>query len=188
MRRPARAPRPPLLQVPRRLTPLKHSLEHSVIEKRFEEYLKRQNLKMTPQRKRVFDKAFETHDHFSVERMFEWLKGEDGPAVSRATVYRTLEVLKSGGFIEAVETGQGETLYEHVLGHEHHDHMVCKVCGRIEEFQDAEIEALQRKNAERLGFLMTGHMLRLTGICRNCGDALKKDGRLADVLAEFGVT
>ena len=56
------------------------------------------------------------------------------------------------------------------------------------EFVDAEIEALQRQNAERLGFLMTGHMLRLTGICRTCVDALKKDGRLADVLAEFGVT
>lgn len=162
-------------------------MEHALIEKRFEDYLKRQNLKMTPQRKRVFDKAFETHDHFSVERMFEWLKAEDGPAVSRATVYRTLEVLKSGGFIEAVETGQGETLYEHILGHEHHDHMVCTVCGRIEEFRDEKIEALQRENAEKIGFLMTGHMLRLTGVCKACVTDLKKDGRLDEVLREFGV-
>ena len=77
-------------------------MEQALIEKRFEEYLKRQNLKMTPQRKRIFDKAFETHEHFSVERMFEWLKDEEGSPVSRATVYRTLEVLNSGGFIEAV--------------------------------------------------------------------------------------
>ena len=162
-------------------------MEQALIEQRFEDYLKRQNLKMTPQRKRVFDKAFETHDHFSVERMFEWLKEEEGPAVSRATVYRTLEVLKSGGFIEAVETGQGETLYEHILGHEHHDHMVCKICGRIEEFRDEKIERLQRENAEKIGFLMTGHMLRLTGLCRQCVDLLKSDGRLDDVLREFGV-
>lgn len=162
-------------------------MEQALIEKRFEEYLKRQNLKMTPQRKRIFDKAFETHEHFSVERMFEWLKDEEGSPVSRATVYRTLEVLKSGGFIEAVETGQGETLYEHILGHEHHDHMVCRVCGRIEEFRDEEIEKLQRKNAEKIGFLMTGHMLRLSGVCRECVVELKSNGQLDGVLKEFGV-
>lgn len=162
-------------------------MEHALIEKRFEDYLKRQNLKMTPQRRRIFDKAFEVHEHFSVERMFEWLKEEDGPAVSRATVYRTLEVLKNGGFIEAVETGQGETLYEHILGHEHHDHMVCRLCGRIEEFSDDRIEALQKENAEKLGFLMTGHMLRLNGICRHCVAELRRDGRLDAVLREFGV-
>lgn len=159
-----------------------HNLEHSTIERRFEEFLREQSLKMTPQRRRIFDKAFEVHDHFSVEAMYEWLKNEDGPAVSRATVYRTLEVLERGGFIEAVETGRGEVVYEHVLGHEHHDHMVCVLCKRIEEFQDEEIEKLQRRNAERLGYVMTGHMLRLSGICADCAGELREDGRLDEVL------
>ena len=128
-------------------------MDQSTIERRFEEFLRTESLKMTPQRRRIFEKAFEVHDHFSVERMYEWLKAEEGPAVSRATVYRTLEVLERGGFIEAVETGRGEVVYEHVLGHEHHDHMVCVMCKRIEEFQDEEIEALQRKNAERPTYL-----------------------------------
>ena len=90
------------------------SLDHSKIEQRFEEFLRQQNLKMTPQRRRIFDKAFEVHEHFSVERMYEWLKAEEGPAVSRAPVYRTLEVLERGGFIAAVATGRGEVVYEHV--------------------------------------------------------------------------
>ena len=162
------------------------SLDHSKIEQRFEEFLRQQNLKMTPQRRRIFDKAFEVHEHFSVERMYEWLKSEEGPAVSRATVYRTLEVLERGGFIEAVETGRGEVVYEHVLGHEHHDHMVCRVCGRIAEFQDKGIEALQRQNAARLGFIMTGHMLRLSGVCADCTATLREEGRLEEVLRELG--
>ncbi|MDB2576755.1 transcriptional repressor [Planctomycetota bacterium] len=161
-------------------------MDQSTIERRFEEFLRTESLKMTPQRRRIFEKAFEVHDHFSVERMYEWLKAEEGPAVSRATVYRTLEVLERGGFIEAVETGRGEVVYEHVLGHEHHDHMVCVMCKRIEEFQDEEIEALQRKNAERLGFVMTGHMLRLSGICGDCATELREDGRLEEEVARQG--
>ncbi|QDV07590.1 Ferric uptake regulation protein [Planctomycetes bacterium Poly30] len=157
-------------------------MNETAIEKRFEEFLKGENLKMTPQRRRVFEKAFAVHDHFSVERMYEWLKAEEGPAVSRATVYRTLEVLERGGFIEAVETGRGEVVYEHILGHEHHDHMVCRICGTIAEFQDEQIEALQRKNAKALGFIMTGHMLRLSGICSSCADQLRAEGKLESTL------
>ena len=84
------------------------------------------------------------------------------------------------------DTGRGEVVYEHVLGHEHHDHMVCVLCKRIEEFQDEEIEKLQRKNAERLGFVMTGHMLRLSGICGSCADELREDGRLDEEIERLG--
>ena len=157
-------------------------MNEPAIERRFEEFLKAESLKITPQRRRVFEKAFELHEHFSVERMYEWLKAEDGPAVSRATVYRTLEVLERGGFIEAVETGRGEVVYEHILGHEHHDHMVCRVCSAIAEFQDEEIEALQRKNAEAIGFIMTGHMLRLSGVCGDCAERLRGEGKLDEIL------
>ena len=159
--------------------------DHSAIVRRFEDFLREESLKMTPQRRRIFDKAFEVHEHFSVERMYEWLKEEEGPPVSRATVYRTLEVLERGGFIEAVETGRGEVVYEHVLGHEHHDHMVCRLCGRIVEFRDEEIEALQRKNAEKLGFVKTGHMLRLSCICSDCAAELREDGRLDEMVEKL---
>lgn len=159
-------------------------MKHAAIIQRFEDYLRQQNLRMTSQRRQVFDKAFAVHDHFSAETMYEWLKAESGPAVSRATVYRTLDVLQKGGFIEAVETGSG-IVYEHVLGHAHHDHMVCSVCGGIEEFRDEEIESLQRKNAEAKGFLMTGHMLRLKGVCAGCVRRLRDEGRLEQLLGEL---
>ena len=84
----------------------------------------------------IFEKAFETHEHFSAEKLYEWLRQEDGPKVSRATVYRTLDMLERGGFIESLDVGRGELVYEHVLGHKHHDHLVCTECGRIEEFRE----------------------------------------------------
>jgi Fe2+ or Zn2+ uptake regulation protein len=63
--------------------------------------------------------------------------------------------------------------------------MVCTVCGGIDEFRDEEIEALQRKNAEAKGFVMTGHMLRLSGICANCVARLRSEGRLELLISQL---
>jgi Fur family ferric uptake transcriptional regulator len=138
------------------------------IQRAFESFLRRRSLKLTPQRSRIFERAFATHEHFSAETLYDWLKGEPGPAVSRATVYRTLSLLVEGGFLESLDTGQGELLYEHVLGHRHHDHLVCIDCGRIEEFLDERIEGLQREAARRKGFRLHYHNLRLFGTCAAC--------------------
>jgi Fe2+ or Zn2+ uptake regulation protein len=73
-------------------------------------------------------------------------------------------------------------VYEHVLGHRHHDHMVCLECGRIEEFRDPRIEALQEEAAGKLGFTITGHDHRLTGVCRACARKLERAGRLEETL------
>lgn len=145
-------------------------MKHSTIEKRFEEFLKQSSLKLTPQRRRIFDRVFSTHEHFSAERLYEWLREEDGPRVSRATVYRTLDVLVKGAFIESLDPGTGELVYEHTLGHHHHDHMVCLSCGKIEEFRDERIEELQRLAAEKLGFEVVSHVHRLSGYCRACAN------------------
>ena len=59
---------------------------------------------------------------------------------------------------------------------EHHDHMVCVDCGRIEEFVDERIEALQEEAAKSRGFTMVSHSLRLLGYCKACGKAREKKG------------
>lgn len=143
-------------------------MRQSTIEKRFEEFLRGESLKLTPQRRRIFDRVFATHDHFSAETLYGWLREEDGAAVSRATVYRTLDLLSRGEFIQSLDTGRGELVYEHVLGHHHHDHMVCLECGAIEEFHDEKIEELQRIAAEKKGFTIRSHQHRLMGLCRAC--------------------
>lgn len=143
-------------------------MNQATIQRSFERFLKTRALKLTPQRRRIFERVFSTHEHFSAERLYGWLSGEEGPRVSRATVYRTLSLLVEGGFLETLDTGQGELLYEHVLGHRHHDHLVCIDCGKIEEFTDERIEALQVEAAARKGFALQYHNLRLFGTCAVC--------------------
>src|SRR4051812_47340291 len=107
------------------------SVNQDTIVKRFERFLRSRSLKLTSQRLRIFDRAFRTHEHFSAERLYAWLRSEPGPRVSRATVYRTISLLMEGHFIEALDRGRGDIVYEHVLGHPHHDHMVYLDCGKI---------------------------------------------------------
>ena len=82
----------------------------TAIKKRYAEFLREHDLKLTSQRARIFDRAFETHEHFSADTLFGWLAKEEGPSVSRATVYRTLALLVEGGFLESLDVGLGETL------------------------------------------------------------------------------
>jgi Fur family ferric uptake transcriptional regulator len=143
-------------------------VKHETIRNRFEEFLRERGLKLTAQRRRVFERAFATHEHFSAERLYEWMRADEGLTVSRATVYRTLSLLAEGGFVESLDPGGGELVYEHVLGHAHHDHLICVVCGRIEEFHEERIEALQEEVASKRGFELTQHSLRLMGFCPTC--------------------
>jgi Fur family ferric uptake transcriptional regulator len=144
-------------------------LNQAAIRKRFAETLKTKSLKFTAQRERIFERSFLTHEHFTADELHSWLKEEDGPRVSRATVYRTLRLLEEGGFIASVETGRGEFVYEHILGHQHHDHLICLDCGKLEEFRNDTIERLQDEVAESKGFTLVRHSLRLEGYCRSCG-------------------
>ncbi len=161
-------------------------MKHTTIVKRFEEYLRSSSLKLTPQRRRILDCVFGTHAHFTADELYGWLREQSGksePRVSRATVYRTLDLLQRGGFIESLDTGSSELRYEHTLGHQHHDHMVCLECGRIEEFHEDRIEELQAAAARSKGFHIVRHMHRLSGVCRGCARTLQQQGRLAEVLA-----
>jgi Fur family ferric uptake transcriptional regulator len=152
-------------------------VKQAAIRKRFQDYLRSRSLRLTPQRVRIFDRAFATHDHFSAETFYNWLREEDGPSVSRATVYRTLGMLVDGGFLDCFDGGKGELVYEHVMGHRHHDHMVCMACGKIEEFFDERIERIQDELAEKHGFELVEHDHRLRGYCRACSKLSRKRKR-----------
>jgi len=143
-------------------------VKQTAIRKAFRDFLRKRDLKVTPQRRRIFERAFETHAHFSAEEFYGWLRDEEGPRVSRATVYRTLSLLVEGEFLAPLDTGRGELLYEHVLGHRHHDHIVCEECGRIEEFYEERIERLQEEVASKKGFELRHHSMRLFGTCAAC--------------------
>ncbi|MEM7198718.1 MAG: Fur family transcriptional regulator [Planctomycetota bacterium] len=132
-----------------------------------ERYMRERGLRWTNQRRLIAKMAFGAAGHFTAEELLETCRGQDG-AVSRATVYRTLSMLEEAGFVEGLDTGDGGRRFEHVLGHEHHDHMVCTECGTIIEFRDDELERRQDLAAQRHGFKITSHSLKLFGVCRTC--------------------
>jgi Fur family ferric uptake transcriptional regulator len=108
----------------------------------------------------------------TADQLYEMLRdGKDTASlrISRATVYRTLSLLTEGGFVQALDLGrESGTLYEHTLGHEHHDHMVCLDCGRIYEFYDERLERAQEAAVKSEGFHATSHRLNVFGTCARC--------------------
>lgn len=129
-------------------------------------YIARHGLKATRQRTLIFETFYAAGGHLSAEELLERVRLED-PKISQATVYRTLRLLTECGLAEARNFGDGQTRYE-IASDEHHDHLICTECGRIEEFEDPEIEALQEKVARAHGFEMTYHKMELYGVCPEC--------------------
>ena len=94
--------------------------------------------------------------------------------VCLATVYRVLTQFETAGLLVRRHLGNDLATYELENG-EHHDHIVCVRCGKIEEFVDPEIENRQKAIAEKLGFELQGHSLSLYGLCAECRKKAESD-------------
>lgn len=139
-------------------------------EKRFVEFLKEKSLKYTSQRRAILLEAFRAPGHFTADELLEVAKGRD-KTISKATLYRTLSLLTQSRLLEEQDFGSGKKSYERLLGHAHHDHLICVRCHKILEFENADIERLQDEEARRRGFKIVFHSHRLFGFCKECGRA-----------------
>jgi len=133
----------------------------------FTEFLEKKDLKLTSQRRTILHEAVAAQGHFSAEKLLSASKKSD-PTVSKATVYRTLVLLKESGILEEQDFGDGKKLYERAQGRAHHDHLICIRCGDILEFENQKIEDLQNAEAAEHGFKIVYHSLKLFGFCKNC--------------------
>jgi Fur family ferric uptake transcriptional regulator len=115
----------------------------------------------------IGERLFDHHDHFDAEELYQRLK-ERQAGVSRATVYRTLILLDQSGLVRKMEIGENRSLYEHILGHPHHDHLICLSCGRLQEFSHPLIEEMQSQVCAQHSFGMLSHALQIYGFCREC--------------------
>ena len=133
----------------------------------FMKRLKARRQRLTTQRKKIVGKIFSTHGHFSADDILHELR-KDGYRASRATVYRTLALLTECNLLETIDIEKGYKLYEHVLGHRHHDHLICTKCGRIVEFSNDALEDLQNEISRRMDFRPISHSLKIYGVCSKC--------------------
>lgn len=130
-------------------------------------YISDKGLKSTRQRDLIADTFLAQSGHLNVDELLERVRSQD-ERISAATVYRTMKLLTECGLASPRRFDDGQTRYESAVGRHHHDHLICKRCHTIIEFEDDRIEALQQAVARRHGFLITQHKLEMYGLCASC--------------------
>ena len=124
------------------------------------EVLRKEGLRFTSQRQAVWDEIKKSEEHRDAEDIYLQLKSNNHN-VSRATVYRTIDVLVKNQMVRKMDLGDGRNLFEPRIDDEHHDHMICLDTGKIIEFFDEELENLQDKIAEKHGYKVVRHVHQL---------------------------
>ncbi|HIJ61078.1 MAG TPA: transcriptional repressor [Rhodospirillaceae bacterium] len=119
-------------------------------------------MKMTDQRRVIARVLSEAADHPDVEEVYRRATAID-PNISIATVYRTVRLFEEANILERHDFGDGRARYEEAPD-SHHDHLIDVQSGRVIEFQNPEIEALQREIARRYGYRLVGHRLELYAV------------------------
>jgi Fur family transcriptional regulator, ferric uptake regulator len=117
---------------------------------------------MTGQRRTIAAVLSEAHDHPDVEEVCRRANARDR-RISLSTVYRTVKLLEEKGILERQTFGAGRGRYEE-SPRVHHDHLIDVTTGRVIEFRNEAIEALQERIAAELGFSLVGHKLELYGV------------------------
>ena len=119
-------------------------------------------LRITEQRRIIAKVLSEAEDHPDVEELHVRASAIDS-GISIATVYRTVGLFEEAGILERHDFGDGRSRYE-TSPEIHHDHLINVESGKVIEFADPELEAMQRRIAERLGFRLVDHRMELYGV------------------------
>jgi Fur family ferric uptake transcriptional regulator len=153
-------------------------------KQRFLQLLRERGQRVTGERLALFDEIFSQHGHIDAEELLAAMKGR-GLKISRATVYRNLDLLVAYGLARKQRLERNRFLYEHVHSGQQHDHLVCTGCGRVVEFISPGIAALQAEICRAHGFVATRHTLQISGLCNQCAQqqpaGLPAGGRAAHV-------
>ena len=142
----------------------------------FNSYLRSAGLKLTHQREEILKAFWDTKRHVTTEELYDIVRKRD-PRIGHATVFRTLKLLCGADLARQVDLGERVAKFEHKLGHPHHDHLVCRKCGKCIEAIDEDIERLQIRLAKRFSFTPTSHKMEIYGICSECMKREKKRGK-----------
>jgi Fur family ferric uptake transcriptional regulator len=113
--------------------------------------------------------VFRTHGHIDAEALLRNLR-QKGYAISRATVYRNLELLVDAGLVQRVRLASGKTLYEHTHSGSFHHHLICRLCGRVVEFSSRAIALLMEEIARAHDFVTGAEQIQILTACRRCSE------------------
>jgi Fur family ferric uptake transcriptional regulator len=144
------------------------TMSYDELLKEFQKILKANSLKFTKQREAILSTLYNNPQHFTSENLYLLVKEKHPDLnIGIATVYRTLSLLEENGLVSSISLGTQGKKFE-MANKPHHDHLICTMCGKIVEFENEQIEKLQKQIAEENGFVLTDHLMQLYGICSEC--------------------
>jgi Fur family transcriptional regulator, ferric uptake regulator len=134
----------------------------------FELFARNNETRLTKTRLLVARAALSYPGHFTVQDLVDLVRDTGGPSAGRVTVYRTVHLLLNAQLIEPAPSVGDIRKYERSFGKSTHAHLVCKVCGEVQEFDCTTLDSCQHDVARRHGFDLTGHRQELRGYCSRC--------------------
>jgi len=135
-------------------------------EEIFRSFLKAGKNRITPERFEVLEAALEYDGHFNADDLYILMKNSNS-RVSRATVYKTLELLAQCELLSKRNFGDNINRFESSFKRQVHDHLICVDCGKIIEFADPRIKQLPEQLSENLGFNFESYSFNIFGRCKD---------------------
>ncbi len=132
-------------------------------QKLFIQYLRENNLKVTQERIALLDEIFSTNEHLDADELLARMKAKR-KKVSRATIYRTLDLLVQCGLVRKSRLGQEHYFYEKIVPGRGHHHMICTATGKIIEFWDPDIDERLRRMCQEHSFRPTFISIQIQGL------------------------
>jgi len=131
------------------------------------EHIAKKELRNSSSRSAILAEFLKADKHLTSEDLYKIISTKI-PTIGIATVYRSLHLFCECGIARELKMKDGISGYEPLLGHEHHDHLVCRKCGKFIEIIDEELEEIQKKIADKHGFDLNNHKMELYGLCSEC--------------------
>jgi Fur family ferric uptake transcriptional regulator len=132
----------------------------------FRNFLRTEKNRITPERFEVLDAAIDFEGHFGADDLYILMKNRKS-RVSRATVYKTLELLAKCDLLSKRHFGDNTTRYESSFKKHLHDHLICVDCGRIVEFSDPDIKKFPAEISEKLGYTFESYSFNIFARCKD---------------------
>lgn len=152
---------------------------NEAVRARIDELIRRKGLRRTKPRDAVFKEAFARDEHFTAEELYDRVRRTNSDT-SRATVYRTLALMVEGGLLREIDLGEDQTTYDpNFLNKPAHNHLLCIDCGRVVEFEDERVEAINDEVTRKLGFKALRQTLKIEATC----EQLRTNGRCPNLIA-----